>query len=135
MAKINGNLLIVTRNGTALACQTSSTLDISSDMLDTTCKGEAPDRSFIPGLTDKTISVDGIYDPNPSSGTGIGQAIADIMAGTQVTVRFGETTSGGTYWTGSAYFENVSVTGDLNSPASFSATLHITGALTEGSVT
>lgn len=133
MAVINGNLLVVSSGGNAYGCQTSGTLNFDSDMLETTCKGSAPNRTYIPGLLNGTVDVGGFYDPSATEG--VSEIYSDITNGTLLSVRFGQTGSGETYYQADAYVSNLSITGDINDPANYSATLQFTGAISEGSVT
>lgn len=133
MAVINGNLLIVASGGNAYGCQTSGTLNFDSDMLETTCKSNAPNRTFIPGLINATVDVGGFYDPAATEG--VSEIFSDITNGTLVSVRFGQTGTSETFYQGDAYVSNLSITGDINDPANYSATLQFTGAVTEGTVT
>lgn len=133
MAVINGNLLIVASGGNAYGCQTSGSFNVDADMLETTCKSDAPNRTFIPGLQNYTVDVGGFYDPAATEG--VSEIFSDLKNGTLVSVRFGQTGSGETYWQGDAYVQNLSITGDINDPANYSASLQFTGDVVEGTVT
>lgn len=135
MSKLNGNLILIEFEGYTLACQTSGNFNVDSDMLDTTCKGEAPNRTFIPGLQNATISLEGFYDPDATTGTGALDLIGYIKDGQQVTWKFGQLTSGDIYLTGEGYLSNVSIDGPLNDVASYSATLQVTGAWSQVQLT
>ena len=134
MAKISGKYLVVQSGGTAYTAITASVLNLDGDMIDVTNADSAGGwKEFIRGEQGGTIQVDGLYDQAATEG--FSQAFADLVAGTSVTWKYGETTSGTKFYTGSALISNVGISGDKNDAATYTCTLQITGAVTEGTNT
>ena len=134
MAKIAGKYLVVQIAGTAYTALRSSSLEIAADMIDvTTADSSGGWKEFITGELGGTITVEGLYDYNATEG--FSDAFADLVAGTSVTWKYGETTSGSKYYTGSALISNVSVSGDKNDAANYTFNLQVTGSITEATNT
>lgn len=103
-----------------MGCATSSTLSIAAEYSDASCKGSGGWKEGTSGAKSWNMSTDALYRIGADV-TGID--LFDLMtAGTKVSVRMGETTSGGTYYQGDAYITQL----DFNSPEDGNATLTCT---------
>jgi len=99
MAKIDGKLIVLQLGGYTVVGQTTGSINFAADMLDATTKDSAGWKEFVAGEKNSNISVGGLYDP--AAATGAEEIIAYLVAGNSLTWRFGQTTAGSTYWTGS----------------------------------
>ena len=134
MAKIAGKYLTVQIAGASYTAMRSSSLEVAADMIDvTTADSSGGWKEYITGELGGTISVEGLYDYNATEG--FSDAFADLVAGTSVTWKYGETASGTNYYTGSGLLSNISVSGDKNDAANYSFTIQVTGAITEATNT
>ncbi|MFA5401437.1 MAG: phage tail tube protein [Dehalococcoidia bacterium] len=101
MAAINGTLCVLKFGTTLLTGQLDGTLGGSADMLDATTKdstGKA--KEYISGETEFHGTVTALYEHSATAN--LAKIVADISAGTQWTIKFGQTTTGGRYYTGTA---------------------------------
>ena len=134
MSKLNGTLIVLSNATGVLVGQTDATLNSSADMLDSTTKNStAKAKEFIPGETSWTMSVSGLYDPAANSKLGVSDMITDLKAGTSWTAKWGQTTTGDNYWSGTAYISGVTINGPKNDLASYTLELQGTAVLTETS--
>lgn len=132
MAKLDGRKIALVIGSATLVGRTTGSINLAADMLDATTADSAGKKEYLSGESGGTISVGGLYDP--AAVEGVSEAIGYLMAGTSLTVKFGETAAGGTYWTSSALISSVAVTGDKNSLASYTLALQLSGAITEATV-
>ena len=134
MSVINGTLIVMSQGGTTIVGQTDATMTTTADMLDATTKDStARAKEFIPGETTWNFSISGLYDPAAAAAGSVSGAITALKAGTSWTAKWGETTTGSNYWTGTVYLSNVTVNGPKNDLASYSIEGQGTGVLTEDS--
>lgn len=123
--KKDGKKFVMQFGGVAITARTTGSMQMDADMLDATTADSVKFKEFIAGEANCTLSVGGLYDPEAVEGTS--EAIAYIMAGTELTWYWGEITAGATYWTGQALISSVSVTGDKNTLAGYSISIQNTG--------
>jgi len=138
MSVINGNdlLVYVESGGTyvPIACSTSCSLTINQDTIDASCKNSGQWDSSVPGKKNWEVSVDALYTL-PLDGTK-GQFV-DLMEyflskENSLTIQFGEpNTTGNYYWQGTAMISSLSLNGDKDSSASWTANFKGVGALTQ----
>jgi len=133
MSKMDGkNILLIIGSATVVG-QISGGLAAAADMLDATTKDStAGAKEYIGGETGWTISVEGLYDP--AAAEGVSEALGYLKAGTVVTIKYGQTGSGETYFTGSALISGVNLDGPKNDLASYSLELQGSAVLTEATV-
>jgi len=113
MATINGTSIVMKKGTTLLVGQLDGSISGSADMLDATTKdstGKA--KEFKPGETTWQGTVSMLYDP--ASSANLMLLIADFSAGTQWTVKFGATNTGGKYYTGLANIKSWNWTAPKN---------------------
>lgn len=128
MAKTNGNLILVSVQSVTLACQTNADLSAAADMIESTCKGDAPHKTFLQGNQELTVGIEIIYDPAASAGSGIFDLAQLFKDGTVVTWRFGQfATAGEQYFSGSAVLSGFTAGAPINDLATGSASLQVTG--------
>ena len=135
MATLNGTSIVLMNGSTKLVGQTDATLSTSADALDATTKDStAKAKEFIAGETSWNFSISGLYDPTATGEGSVSGAITDLKAGTAWTIKWGQTTTGGQYWAGSAILTGVDVNGPKNDLSNYSLNAQGTGVLTEDSV-
>ena len=132
MAKIDGKLMVMQIDGVTIAGQTTGSMSTNADMLDATTKDSAGWKEFLPGEKNVTFSVGGLYDPAAAEGSE--EALAYLYEGAVLTWRWGQTTSGGSYWTGSGYISSIDINGDKNTLSSYTIQIQNTGTPTQQAV-
>lgn len=134
MAVKLGNALLVTIGSTVLAGQTASSLDVSSNMIDIRAKDSENWKEVLPSVKEASIQIEGLHDPAASAGSGSLDVFALLTAGTLSTIKFGETGTGGKYFTGSGYISNVKLDAPMDDVSTYSATFTFDGAVTVATV-
>ena len=120
-----------------LACELSSELSTSADMIETTCKGSVdlngrPTKTYIAGEYGFTFSVEGIYDP--AGDWNFSEILAKLKAGTQLTFQFGGSGVGDTFFTGAGIINEATLSAPKNDVVSVSASIQGVGELAEATV-
>ena len=137
----NGNEAIYTDvsfliGSKAMAGLTSWDFQTAVDMIETTnfnTTGNAKTKK--PGKVDRTISLEGIHDPNKGSTTlkDYWDLQALIDAGNSVTLRIYETyESNGKYVEMTGYLNSLGIKGQDNAAVNITAALAVTGGITVG---
>ena len=132
MAQINGNEVLLTIGGTTISCSTSNTFSVTRETIDITTKCSSNWAEVLAGKMSWETSIDGVYDESKSYN--FTEIFTDIVAGSTVTVRFGDgggLESGKIYWTGNAIITNITQDAPQGDRVTWSATLTGDGALTE----
>ena len=133
MSKLDGKKILLQIGGVTVVGQISGSLGMAADMLDATTKDSTDGaKEYIGGETGWTCSIEGLYDP--AAAEGVSEAIGYLKAGTSLTVKYGQTGSGETYFGGSALISGVTLDGPKNDLSSYSIELQGTGVLTEATV-
>lgn len=132
MAKLDGKDIVLQFENITLVGRTTGSINFTADMLDATTADSAGWKEFISGEKNATLSVGGLYDPEAAEGAD--DAIGYLIAGTQLTWKYGQTTSGGTYYTGEALISSVTIQGDKNTVASYTIEIQNTGTVTPATV-
>lgn len=126
----NGSLLIVKVGGVAVAHSTSCSLSVSTDLPDATTKDSQGWAQQIQGLRSFSLSTDGLaVIESAAAGVNVEDLFSSIASRTDVTVTFSTFVSGDKIWTGTAAVESLDFTGDMESPATYSASFTGTGPL------
>jgi predicted secreted protein len=123
MAVNNANIISLFLSGTKAAVATSHELSLSQDTIEVTSKDSSGKAEYLPGKRDGTISIEGFVDPNANE-------FADIFNLYGSTVSFEYNDSNKKY-TGNAIVTELTRSGENDSPETFSASLQITGFVTE----
>lgn len=126
----NGTLLVVKVGGVAIAHSTSCSLSVSVDLPEATTKDSGGWAQQIQGVRSWSVSTDGLaVIESAAAGINVEDLFSSISSRTDVTLTFSTFVSGDKIWTGSAAVESLDFTGDMESPATFSASFTGTGAL------
>ena len=131
MATILGNAVLLTVDTKLIACQKSASMSLSRATIDITSKDSDGDyKEILVGRKEGSIQVESIYDPAAATGTGALDMFAAFNAGTQVTVKIGQTTASSKYFTSKAYITEFSFEGPMDDAAAWSATLTLDNEVT-----
>jgi len=136
MAVQDGSDIMISLNGSAVVnATTSQNLDVTVDMIETTTKDSSGIKTFIAGEQGSTFGIEGKLDP--AAAYSVTELLAAIKAKAALSCTYGEgvKTSGGRILTFSALLSNYSETGGQNAEATWSASLQITGDITEATST
>lgn len=126
----NGTSLVVKIGGVAVAHSTSCALSVSTDLPDATTKDSGGWAAQIQGLRSWSVSTDGLaVIESAAAGINVEDLFSSIASRTDVTLTFSTFVSGDKIWTGSAAVESLDFTGDMESPATYSASFTGTGPL------
>jgi len=136
MAVQDGSDIMISLTGTAVVnASTSQNLDVAVDMIETTTKDSAGAKTYIAGEIGATFGIEGKLDP--AATYSVTELLAAIQAKAALSCTYGEgvKTSGGRILTFSALMSGYSETGGQNSEGTWTASLQITGAITEATST
>lgn len=128
MGKKDGRVIALKIANVILAGRTSSSMSFSADMLDKTTADSAGYKEYLSGEKGATISVGALYDPDAAEG--MSEAIAYLMNGTELKLIYGDTETGGKYFTCDGIISNVDFTGDKNTVANYTLEIQVTGEWT-----
>ena len=128
MAAVNGTLIFLKNSTVALTGQLDGSIGGQADQLDATTKDSTDGaKVFVSGETTWSGTVSALYDPTGT--VNLASVIADLKAGTQWTVKFGQVTTGSYYLTGYGYVKSWSWTGPKNAMSNISVEFQGTAAL------
>jgi TP901-1 family phage major tail protein len=126
----NGTLLVVKLGGVAFAHSTSCSLSVSTDLPDASTKDSGGWAAQIQGQRSWSVSTDGLAVIEASAALiNVEDLFSSISSRTDVTLTFSTFVSGDKIWTGVAQIESLDFTGDMESPATFSASFTGNGPL------
>ena len=138
MAVIEGGDLLVkwgdAGSEVVLACETTSSLNITQAEVIGTCKGSDRWTNRVPGDRDWSVSGSGLYDPDGAGGF-IDMSDLILTDANDVTVVYGQGGSGETIWTGKAMLTTTTLNGPDNEMANYDFTFMANGPLVKGTVT
>jgi len=135
MAAILGNAILITVGTALIAAQKSASMSLSRATIDITSKDSDADyKEILVARKEGSMQVESVYDPAAATGTGALDMFTAYNAGTKVTVKMGQTTAAGKYFTSSAYITDFSLEGPMDDAAAWSATLTLDGEVTVGTV-
>ena len=137
MAQINGNNVLLTHNGTTIACSTSNGLSISKELIDITTKCSSSWAENISGRKSWTVDIEGVYDTALSEN--FDELFADMNGTTASTIRI---TDGGSpvaspdnSYHGSGFITELSLSAPMDDRVTWTATFVGNGALTNAAIT
>lgn len=131
----DGKRIVIKVGNVTVLGQTSGSMDLSVDMLETTDKlSKDPvtgitHKTYIPGDRDGTIGIEGNTDMDANGWP----ELYDMYAGQTVaaTIYYGSTTPGEKYYSQSGWLSSLSRTDGQNAIATYSATFQKSGAISE----
>lgn len=125
----NATNLILKIETNTLGHSTSATLSLSNDLPEATTKDSSGFQEVIAGVISGEISFEGLvaYDDTLNA-----IELNDyLLARTQLTCVFGTTASGDDIYTAEGFLSSVENTADMESPASYSGSITLTGSITK----
>jgi len=125
----NATNLILKIETNTLGHSTSATLSLSNDLPEATTKDSSGFQEVIAGVISGEISFEGLvaYDDTLNA-----VELNDyLLARTQLTCVFGTTASGDDIYTAEGFLSSVENTADMESPASYSGSITLTGSITK----
>ncbi|CAB5217933.1 COG5437 Predicted secreted protein [uncultured Caudovirales phage] len=126
----NGTLLVVKLAGVAVAHAKTCALSVGVNMADATTKDSGGWNEHIQGVRNWSVKTDGLaVIQSADAGVNVEDLFSSISSRTDVSLTFSTFVSGDKIWTGTASVESMDFTGDMESPATFSASFTGTGAL------
>lgn len=135
MAVINGNYMLLVLDGNTLGCTKSVTLNVNADISDASCKSSNGWAYGIIGQTSWDVSFDGLFDPD---GTTNFTTLLDEMIEKDSTliaeIAEVDGTGGGVVWRGNILVSSMSLTADMNTPATYSGTFTGNGPIYKSTV-
>lgn len=130
MSKVIGNNILMLIGGVTMIGQTSGDIDVSCDLIDVTSKSASGKwGSYIPGRLNASLSVEGLYDPTASGVVNSKTLFDHIVAGTEVTFRFGQLGDLEYVFYGKALIEKFSIGAPIDEIATYNVSLKVTGDL------
>jgi hypothetical protein len=111
---------------------TSCSLSLSQDLPEATTKDSSGMQEVISGVRSAEISFEGLVVYDESSGIQNQEEVADfILNRNKVDWQFGTAESGDTIYSGEGFLSSVEVTAEMESPATYSGTIVVTGSITK----
>lgn len=131
MAIPNGTALLVKIGGVALSCQTGdSSLSLTKDMIETTCKDAAGGaKTYIAGEYGATIDVNAAYDI--SATLGFSGMFSNLVNGVEVDWTWGSQVAAQKYYSGSGFISDLNISAPQNDKPNYSFTIQVSGEVTE----
>lgn len=128
-------LKLIADGGTleALGHSTSCSMTISHDLPEATTKDSAGYQEVISGLRSAEISFEGLIDYT-DAGNSLKNVdgVASLITGrNKIDWSFGTGTSGDTVFTGEGFIASLEQTAEMESAATYSGTITVTGSITQ----
>lgn len=135
---INGTLLRIYKDGTAIAYATSCTLTINRDLREILTKDSPGNgwREVNVGRKTATLTTEGLYS-GPGDGTANeqpGDLFDDLDNGTPLVLKFSTEVSGDEFYQASGYCTSLEMTGPVEDNSTYSATFEVHGQVTKSTV-
>ena len=117
----------------ALGHSTSCSMTITQDLPEATTKDSAGFQEVISGLRSAEISFDGLIDyTDAASSLRNADGLASLLIGrNKIDWSFGTSASGDTIFTGEGFIASLEQSAEMESPATYSGTITVTGAITQ----
>ena len=133
---INGTLMRLYKDGTAIGRATTCTLDVSREQRETIHKDNPGSgwRELEMGQKSGTLTTEVLYGLD-SANVNPGTLFDALDNGTLMLFKFTTNVSGDDYYQGSAYCTNYSISAVVEENTSYSSTFEITGAITRSTET
>jgi hypothetical protein len=131
MSKVKGNSLLIYVNDVAVGCTTNCEFTSTNEEIDATCKDNDGAYDSVSGGNTAQITFDGMYETD--STYGFEQIIAAHKNKTEIAIRMGIAGAGGQYVQAArAAINQLTWTGPLNAPVTYSGTINIRGVWSHG---
>jgi TP901-1 family phage major tail protein len=130
---VKGIDLALSVGGVMVGCARSSSISMSTEMLNAACKEVGAWSASLPGQKSWEISTDGVLVvdvPEDAAQYRGFDFVKAWLAGTKLAVKFGTDKTGHQVFNGDVYISNVEMTGEYEGEATYSVSLTGTGPLT-----
>ncbi len=137
LGTVPGNFVGIFIEGALIACSTSATLDLGTNMISSSCKDSGNSEQSTPGQKNWSMSLDGNLAFDASYGWADlfeaweNQTKVVAMWTTNVTTP-GTPETGDPFYSGDAYIESLSASAPVNDVTTYSVSFKGTGLLTSG---
>ena len=134
MAKVRGMDVLIKLASTAIDCWTSHSMEFSKEMMDATTYDSTENwNEYLPGFKSGTIPIEGKWEAGTSNYNV--EELFSLFDGTSTAAfLIGATAAGSITYAGSCYVNGFRKTHDMGGTATWSATMQITGKVTQGTV-
>lgn len=133
LGKQNATLTALYVGGVKITHATSSTIELSMEMIDVTTKDGNGYSEFLPGVRGLTMSSDAFYADDATYGP---NALVGLFTGrTSAVIRYSTETSGDDYFQMTGYITSFSTSAGVEDAHTYSVSFQGTGALTFLTVT
>jgi len=129
LGTVDGNAIGIYIDDVLIACATSASLDLSTNMSDTTCKDNNGAEQIKPNQKTWGMGLDGMLAFDAVAGWSDLWDAWDL--GSLVTVKWGTADSGDEVYSGGAYIDSLSAQAPLNDASTYSVNFRGTGVLTK----
>ena len=131
--KLNGTLLLLYVDGTAISSTTSHSMSYELATRDATTKSSAGNEEVLPAMKSWSIDFDSMVAFDDAKGY---EELRTLIDGrTEVTLLFTTADSGDPRWSGKAYLTSLSRDAALEDTVTMSGSFKGTGELTAGTIT
>jgi predicted secreted protein len=127
-----GNKVVPVIDDVAIGCTTECSLELTSEVIDATCKDNDGARQVLPGQNGWTFSFSGLQVLDDADG--VKSLTALQLAKTIVPVTVSTGVVGDPEFTGSGYISSVSLNYSLNEVASYDVTIEGTTPLAQADI-
>jgi hypothetical protein len=133
MALANGTDIGVYQGGTLIAGLTSNDISFEHALRDATTKDSSGNSEYLEGLRDASISFEGYYN-DVITGQTFEELYTLYSGRSTATFRWSSTTTSDKYYEGTGYIESLGISAPLEETTTFTGSVKITGAVTQGAV-
>jgi len=137
MAQINGNNVLLTHNGTTIACSTNNGLTVNKELIDITTKCSSSWAEKLSGRKSWSVDIEGVYDTALSEN--FDELFADLNGTTASTIRITDggspVASGDNSYHGNGFITNLTLAAPMDDRVTWTATFEGHGSLTNAAVT
>jgi hypothetical protein len=128
----NGNLIIPKWGSNVIGCTTDSSLSLSYETIDATCKDNDGSQSSLPGQQSGEISLSGLQKFDAT--LGIEDLRTDFSAKTERVIEWSTQVTGDQKWSATAFISSLNENAPLNGVATYDVTFTFKGAISLGTV-
>ena len=129
---VSGNIMIIYKDGVAIACTTEASFTLTNEEIIVTCKDNDGAQQITIGGQTWEFTVGGIFQFDNVGADDLTDMAIDK---TTAVIRFGTDVVGDFYLQGTAYITNIAITSPLNAPVTYTATLKGSGPITKAITT
>lgn len=127
MAIKNTTDVLVLVGATAISNLLDASVSINGEAVNITTKDSGKYEEFFHGAVNGTMSASGLYEDG-----GLDVLDAAMVAGTELTLKFGNANVGEEYWSASGFVTNITInSGGYQQAATFDVSFQLSGTITK----